>query len=464
MKPTRVAAIILAAFLSTGSAFATTVISSLPFTASKAGETYLVAAGLPPLASGNAINISADGVTIDGQNNTITYAVSGTGKGIVVGYSPTTFTIKNVILVHGAYVPQANEFDHAIEIDGNKHNYQILNNNVTLRNAGTVASTFMYGIWHTDFNALSTGNVISGNTFNISGQSAAKAIYIDAQTGDTQPWNGTIDHNTINLSGVTSQPAGRSGGIEAGIATVTGTINNNSIYMDPTVFETGGITLYGCNGWSVMNNTIHVSGYYSRAVLLDGSNSNVISYNTITYDSAPSTTVASDETSSGIRLRFSSSYNVVSNNNVDTTGYAAVGIRIGGTEPVPGHTTRPSGNVITSNTFQSATRAVTIEEGADTSFVGNTITNTSPAGIAIYVYDTTGTPNIHFNGDKISGFNTSLCGTTNCLVLFASNVSNFTFCGIPISQSQITALPGMTINMAINATCPPAPSAPSNTH
>ena len=72
----------------TFSAGATTYISSLPFNANQAGETYVLASDLS-LNSGNAITISANNIVIDGNGHEIRYAEAGSGYGININ---TTFT------------------------------------------------------------------------------------------------------------------------------------------------------------------------------------------------------------------------------------------------------------------------------------------------------------------------------------------------------------------------------------
>jgi hypothetical protein len=261
-----------------------------------------------------------------------------------------------------------------------------------------------------------------------------------------------------------SQPAGRSGAIMTDSLTHTGTISNNTIFLDGTVFETYGIALWNANQWTIASNKIHITGVYSRAILMDGSNSNSVSNNQILIDT-PKSTIAANNTGSGIRVRFSSSNNVFTANRVDVTGFYSTAVFIGGTEPSSGHPTRPTDNVFVNNFFRSTYDAVYFQEGGYTEFRGNTITNLSTSGFAVLMYDTAITPAVHFANDTITGVNTSICGAqTPCLVAAQSNVTGLTFCGVAITSSQLWVRSGDTMSSSIAKTCPAAPApAPSPT-
>lgn len=446
----RNAAIVLLLLLSAAPAWAVTNITNLPFTCSTPGETYVVSSNLT-LNSGDAITVTADNVVINGNNKTVTYAVTGQGYGILINTTVTGIEIYNLTLTQGGYDPLAGERVHGIYRNGNSSGVKIHNNTISIAKTGAVGNAYGYAIYLSSIANNSTGNAIYSNTITVTGTSAGRGI--SAEISGAGKFSGSIYGNTVTISNLTSAPAGypRAIYLENGSASAGVSIYSNTVTVDSGSSIAQGITLLNADNNIVRGNTVNLAGLNSRAILIDyRADSNEVYLNTINLTSANGVS----EHSAGVRIRYGSSNNKVYRNIITATP-ASVNcfpIRHGGYVASEG---TPTGNVFHHNTLSGGTNVIYIEGGsANTRFYGNTIANTG-GGNAINVYGATGdySDDLAFSYETITGPAT---------VRFAGMAgqptsTNFVFCQSGITLANVTEGPGVHGYTITIASCPTNP-------
>lgn len=446
----RYVAIVLLLLLGAAPAWAVTDITSLPFTCSTAGETYVVSSNLT-LNSGDAITVTADNVVINGNNKTVTYAVTGQGYGILINTTVTSIEIYNLALTQGGYDPAAGQRVHGIYRNGNISGVKIHDNTINIAKSGAVADAFGYAIYLANIANPSIGNAIYSNTITATGMSGGRGISISAQ--GTGSFSGFIDSNTITLSNMTSVPAGYPSAIF--ISDVPGTLNiySNSITIDSGSSVAQGIAFWNTDNSVVRNNTISMAGKGSRAILINGGASNNEVYlNTITITSQNGV----GEISSGIRVRFGSNSNNIYRNIITATG-AINGFPIRyGEDSGSGI---PTGNVFHHNTLSSNSRVVSIEGACtNTDFYANIITNTNTvSGYAIYIYGHNGevVNDLVFSHETITGKTVRIIGISG-----ETGTVGVSFCSSGLAVPDVSVGAGIHDWGITSSNCPMTPPVP----
>lgn len=457
---TNLISVVILVLIFSSNAFALTNITSLPFNCTISGETYVIASDLS-LSSGDAIAVSADNVVINGNGKTITYAVTGQGRAILVDTTVTSIEIYNLTLTQGSYDPLSGERVHAIYSNGNISGVNIHNNTINVNHSGTVSNAYGYGIGLLNIANASINNNIYSNTINVTGTSAGRGIAVDVTNPGS--FSGSIYSNTILLSNITSQPAGYPTGIYLG----NGANGSVSVYSNTVTIDVGssiaqGIQIWASHNCTVRNNTVNVAGRNSRAILIDGaSNNNEVYLNAVTMTSQN----LSSENTAGIRVRFGSSSNEIYRNTIDgSEGINCYPIRYGGTDS----NGTPQNNVFHHNILKSNSRVISIEEGSmNTNFYSDSITNIG-SGSAIFFYGTNavspyspGYPsNVFFSYESISGpKNIILTGATG-----ETGSQGIVFCQSGVTVSDVTVGLGTQDWTITSANCSSEPPArPANT-
>lgn len=116
-------------------AHALVYISSIPFNANQAGETYVIASDLS-LNAGNAITVSANNIALDGNGKVITFAATGPGNAIHINSNVTSLEIYGFTLAHGGYAPISGETIHGIYRNGQISGVNIHDNTITIVDTG----------------------------------------------------------------------------------------------------------------------------------------------------------------------------------------------------------------------------------------------------------------------------------------------------------------------------------------
>lgn len=446
-------AIIFILLLTAAPAWAVTNITSLPFTCSTDGETYVVSSDLI-IASGNAITVTADNVVINGNGKTITYAQSGAGYGIFINASVTSLEIYKLILTHGGYDPAAGERVHAIHRNGNIAGVKIHGNTINISKTGSVADAYGYAINLANIANNSTGNTIYSNTINVTGVSAGRGVSVGISGAGK--FSGSVYDNIVAISGLTSVPAGypRAIYLENGSTSAGVSIYSNTVTVDSGSSIAQGISLWNADNNTVRNNTVNLAGVNSRAILIDGgSDANEVYLNTVHLTSANGVS----EHSAGVRIRYGSSNNKVYRNRITASDVSVncFPIRYGGYDPNYG---MPTGNVFHNNTLNGGNNVIYIEGGSfNTRFYGNTIANTSGSN-AINIYGRSGdySDDLAFSYEKITGTTSvRFAGMAN-----ETTSTNFIFCQSGIIAANVTEGPGVHGYTITNSNCPTEP--PSN--
>ncbi len=356
---------------------AETHIYSLPFDANVAGETYVLDSDLI-LDTGVAITVSADGIVLDGNGKSITFAVSGQGHGIAISSGVTGAEILNFTLNHGNYDPRAGEIIAAIRLNGSASNIKIHDNNINIVHGGSIENSFGHGVQLSGGFGTSEGNEIYSNEINIAGTSGGRGISLD--TSGT--FTGTIRDNEITLTGITSVPAGYPRAISLpsrGPIEVYG----NTVNIDSNSSFSQGISLWSSDGNVIRDNTINLAGRNSRAILVDGgSDNNKIYSNVINITSQNQ----AGENSAGIRLRYGSSNNEIYGNTVDAANSSGIcmPIRVGGNEG----NGIPLNNIFHNNTLSSQSYVISLEGASQNTDFYSDIINKIGEGYAINFYGT----------------------------------------------------------------------------
>jgi hypothetical protein len=197
-----------------------------------------------------------------------------------------------------------------------------------------------------------------------------------------------------------------------------------------------------------------MNGRRARGIIIDGdSDGNLITSNKIMMNSADGSYGAS----AGIRIRFGSDDNTVTNNIVDgTDSVYSFGLRLGGAEP---NLPQSTGTNIYNNTFISPDRAVSIEDSGQANIYNNTIT--SNGGSAAYFYGAD-------RSSAYQGYNRNVTFSGNVWmgrILFGGESGvlgsdNIKFCNGSLDTSDIVVASGIHNYTLESAACIDAPDAP----
>jgi hypothetical protein len=386
---------------------------------------------------GIAISVKTDKVVIDGAGHEIIFCDTAPGTAIRAAYiNFTQLEIKNLTITQGAYDPGKSQACSGIIQLGNASGLNIHDNTININHSGAVSGTnFTKAIGVDDLNVDSLNNSIVNNTLNLKGTSAVNGIWLAPRSGSNPIWEGLIDNNTINITDLDTQPGGRTTGIRVeGFDGTLAAISNNEINVDAGSVEIQGIAVVLANNWTIEANTITMTATHSRAIILEGADTNIIKNNMITMNT--SATGGSGDTGNGIRIRFGADNNLVESNVIDATGAEQMGIRIGGFETrLPELANRPIGTVIKDNTVTSKLRAISVEDGNNTDFTGNNI-SAMGTGFALFIQNTlTSIPtNIKFFAGN------TLTAENSIIVRSLGDISNLLFCSIPgLTDAKIFA-------------------------
>ena len=394
------------------------VITSLPFDCNQSNTTYTFASNLE-ISEGNGITVNADNVIIDGAGHRLAYSGDGGGVAILINGEVFSIEIKNIVFQQGNHNPKSGERPHSIFRNGSASGVKIHNNTFNIRYGGAHPRSSVYAINMINGRRVSTDNEIYSNTFNMAGDSGARAINIDTNSG----WEGTIHSNTISMRKLHHGPSGYARAIMmSGDGNNKASIHSNHITLDDSVDTIQGISTWRASNFDIYNNTIISAANHARAILIDGdSDGNKIYRNTIQMTSQHT----KNQASAGIRVRYGSDNNKIYSNTIDaSTGNNSFPLRLGGDDRMG----QPSGTLVHDNILSSKSRTISIEEGSDIILNNNTI-NTNKDGVAVYFWCTSKQPcnEISFNNNRISG-NIKLVGEKDTLVskklMFCNSTTN----------------------------------------
>lgn len=445
------AVILITLFGVVGVASAATSISSLPFNANQAGETYVLGSDLS-LDSGNAITVSANNIVLNGNGKTITFATTGPGNAIHINSNVTSLEVYGFALTHGGYTPGTSETVHGIYRNGQISGANIHDNTITIVATGSSSGAYGRGIYFTSISNQSINNHIYSNVISVTGAGFGHGISLQASTAGSI--SGTVHDNTITLNGLSlGYPAGISLGNRTGVLD----IYSNSINIASNCLLAQGIALWASDNNTIRLNTINLAGENSRAILIDGgSDANAIHSNVINLTSVNT----ADRHSAGIRVRYGSQNNDVYSNNITASpgSNACFPIRHGGnqvgtSEPMYGILL--SGNKYHNNTLTGGSSPIYLEGGSlNTQFYNNVINNTG-GGYAISVYGTNAeySDNVSFSYETIN---------TNKSIRFSSltgqtSAANVVFCSSGLTTGNISVL-GTNVTAGWSITEPPCPA------
>ncbi len=303
-------------------AYSVTTISSLPYTARTAGETYQLNSDLT-LNTGTAITIGANNVTIDCQNHTLKFAQTGGGTGIDVGgYGDVEVRNCNFST---AYTRSDGSYIRAIRLSSAASPYIHHNTfNVVGRACGST-----YDRERGIDGGTSTSGTISNNTFRQSG--IDRGISINVREGQ---WN--ISNNTFTCTACTITSSYGFFIRLSEYSTAGATIADNTFSVDANSTH-----FYPINGWDAQNvnilrNKFTFSGTHGRIINPDNASSGwTIRDNTITVNGSGSGNIYA------IRYRNANASggdcggnHTIEYNTIDCSGYKGTGtcnaISIGG--------------------------------------------------------------------------------------------------------------------------------------
>src|SRR5919106_599242 len=171
--------------------YALTQINSVPYTADKAGETYVLAKDLAQ-DSGHAITISADDITLDGNGKRLIYCGSGDKcSGVRINRS-SNIEIHSLTFQQGATRVKA----QAVSGNGGLMNFHdnILN---------LIARTDGSGMFGVNVDTNEDGSELHHNVINVTGDKRMKAH----DASDSAVW--LVHHNKVTITGLKQSTPGR---------------------------------------------------------------------------------------------------------------------------------------------------------------------------------------------------------------------------------------------------------------
>lgn len=314
------------------SAGATTTISSLPYTANSAGETYLLTSDLTMASAGSAVTIDADGVIINCQGHTINFSqVAPTADSDNVGINVDNHSnteIKNCKF-STSYTGQI------VTVDGDvpfvRHIYLGATgasgtwiHDVTINLVGRAQGNGLLDEYDRDHGIEGdggTGTIIESTTFAQSGLDRAISIHTLSGT-----W--IIRNNTFTCTSCTRTNSDTYPFFIRTMNDSVVTISDNTFTVDSNSTAVYPISGWDNNGASVLRNTITHSGSVGRAINPDNASSGwLIQDNRITFNGA------GNDTLYGIRYRNANSsggncggQHTIEYNTVDCSGYTGTGM------------------------------------------------------------------------------------------------------------------------------------------
>jgi hypothetical protein len=408
---TLLTALVLIFFLGLpGPARADIFIGSLPFDCSTDGETYIVTADLNQ-ASGTALSVTADGVTLLGADGgkTLTYASSGAGTAIEVQAGVSGLTIFDLDLVQGTVQ------DGSAGISGGPVSSTVIRDcTVTVRSgAGAVATAIDIAVSPSE-----TASSIHGCTINLSGENR---FYGLASEGS---WN--VHDNTFNVSDHAMTDCG-GGDYPFVISPGTGMIiQNNTFNIDGG--KVNGIASWGADNVRVIGNTIHfASTCGGRTFLMNGGADGwEIAGNAVTVTSDTS------EAQYVVRIRGidgnSADNHIVHDNTIDATGAAGEVAVVS-----LGDNSDMRGNRFHDNILRGTTSVISFYGlSSDTDFYCNVIEHAGADGYAVDIRDRT-------PADAVFSHNEITTARTDGMLVFTSvsNEANVTFCASGVDEAVV---------------------------
>ncbi len=397
---------------------AATQITSLPFTCSYT-DTFIIAGNLQS-GSGNALTIAANNVIINGNNKTITYAVSGAGIGIRYSGSRSGLEVFNLTLTEGngggnAIVQNQDSFN------GMKIHHCTINCNTS------AAFAFRF----TNFIAGQTGIAIYNCTINCNPTSGTYAHALAFEGSGNPALSGSIHDNTITIGGTLS--SSRPTNIFLSNTNGVMDIYNNNLYMNGPD-DNNAVRFWASNNNKVHGNNIYMNCDHCRGINVDGGSEGNQVYENI----VDANTTSANGSSSCIRVRFGSDDNSFWSNTIDTRdAIDCFGIRHGERQSST-PTDSPKRNRYYYNNLTGHQQLVRIENASDsTVFFGNTYTVTD-GGPCVYLLSTGTGQQIDSLYFEHETFNTS--GITK--VYFStyagtSQYSNIVFCACGITAANV---------------------------
>ena len=417
-KSTRLFAACVALTLSTF-AYAETTITSLPYTASSSGETYVLQGDLSFGGTGSALRITGDNITLDGNGHSISYCNGGLSDNQCIGINlegTNGVTIRNVRLNQGGYSFPDGGSGTAIR-GTNESNVTIDYSTFNLRAYGGASTVFGVNV---DTNG--SGSRLSNSEFNITGSGPIQAI----DNSGSDAW--VVEKNRITATSL------RRSGTYAKLIDVGSNSQyiENDITVDSDSEYVNIFVSWGSDNAKILRNTINYASDHGRPILLDNGSSGIeVADNFIRITSQNT----SDHVVYAIRFRSDtsdgSSNHYIHHNTIDTTGAnKTFAISGGGGDYVnPGHR-------IEFNEFISSSRPIDFynDTVADTDFSCNMIRHTGTGGYAITVWGSEH-QNIRFSNNKIETNRDD-----NKMVSFGKNQNNsgaWNFCATIDGEDSI---------------------------
>lgn len=403
--------------------------SDIPITLSTPGEIYTVQEDLSS-NSGPSISVSASNIVLDFNGNTLTYAISGTGDGVVIASgTATNFEMYGGSIVQGGNYQFSNPFDNSdLGVGGLK-----------IHNMTLIAEQYIASCIEIE---------------NLSTESLGVEIYSNIiSMNDTTPTQSRGTRSCISISGD---------------ANITGVIHNNTLTAGANVYKNRCSTLSVVGGGagileiyentSNMNQEDQGEGFRSYLAKNDYYHDNIVNQNSsdcraFLIDGGTDGNRYINNTvnmnlqggfGTGFRLRYDSDSNEIAYNTIisgDT--HLEYGISIGeycDNVNDCGAIGLPSSNIIHHNTVSSTVHGIRPREGSeDTRVYCNSFT-TGGSGypISINPYDNvnnTMTDLVFSYNTLIGGVNKVVVDTTYgnpvdpvifCVTNPALNISDFT--------------------------------------
>ena len=396
---------------------AATLINSLPFTCNYT-DTFIVTNDLQ--ASGTAITIAANNVIINGNNKTITYAVSSSGTGIQYSGSRSGFEVFNLTLNEGAAGGTA-IYQNPNSFNGMKIHHCTINCNTQAASAIRCAN----------FVTAQTGIAIYNCTINCLPTSGTMAHAIVFEGSGYPVLSGSIHDNNITIGGTlrTSRPSNIVFSYTNGVME----IYNNNIYMYGSD-DNNAIRFWGSNNNKVYSNNIYMNCDHCRGINVDGgSEGNEIYDNVIDAN-----TTSSNGSNSCIRVRYGADDNSFYGNTIDTQDAIDCFAIRHGERQSSSPSDSPKRNRYYFNTLIGHRQLVRIENASDSSvFFNNTYTVTD-GGPCVYLISSGTSQQI----DSLYFENETFTTSDIYKVYFdtyagTAQYSNIVFCNCGITASNI---------------------------
>lgn len=343
---------------------ALTTISSLPYTANIANETYELSGDLS--STGAGINVTASGVTIDLKGHTLTWGTdNGHNTHGVYSVTNKSFTLYSSVaggaLMHGATTNPAG--CHGVYISEAPTNPIVHDISITVKSRATDS------LDPDCINCMTTGILIkrarNANIYNVVVDNQASEVinrHSVPAVGIKIESDTTIPSTAINVYGCQVQTP-HAGISIAGATTGTDAVNihDNAVNVSQVAVNAyaigiggpGGATNTMVGGANVYNNTITTSGSGGRGIIISHLDYFDIHNNTLTVGEAPT---AESVWTNGIRSRYGARYGKIRNNIINVkcgqSGYSGGnGIRLTAQSGIDASNPLDANNSVTGNTI-----------------------------------------------------------------------------------------------------------------